>query len=263
MCYDHGNNLIEKLNDSNELGNNQWFIGQQLNQRINDPENLEDKNLDEINDENSYKKFLEFEQQQQQAQFSKLINKQAKSLELNDDYIKQGEEEENTDNEELNAINQCQIDSNYSCNQINQINQHLTNGLGEVYTIPEETEDEELTSPDSVIIRTNLDMNFNLNNVQTQVLQNNQIISQAQTVENLIKINDSDVEKSDAISSVNRKLPQTNKKLNSNLSTTTKNDQWKSHLSSTTINSTMNENLIGPAEQPQFSSRGKNYLKLK
>lgn len=151
--------------------------------RLEQAGNLEllDVNRNTISDENSYKQFLEFEQQQQQEQLSKMLLNQvatAPSLDLDDDdYLRQGEpleEDGSTDNEELNAIDQCQLDSNYAGNQMNQINQqptggnmlhNMTNGLGEMYTsevytvidtILEETEDD-LTSPESVTAKKNLD----------------------------------------------------------------------------------------------------------
>lgn len=168
----------------------------QLNQMNNFDKN---QNLDEISDENSYKKFLELEQEQQKAQLNKLLSKQQTGS-LDENYIRKGEQEEDsTDNEELNTINQCQLDSNYTSNQINQINLqtsntlHLTNGLGEVYTIPEETEDEELTSPDSVKIKKNLETNnfykiipneVELNDVMTlsQIVQNDNKLMQSQNL---------------------------------------------------------------------------------
>ena len=186
-------------------------------------------------DENSYKQFLEFEQQQQHQQFSKMLaNQVATAPSLDEDYVRAGEleEEGSTDNEELSAINQCQIEANYSGSQMSQMNQHMGNGLGEVYTmidtIPEETEDD-LTSPDSVTAKKNLDtcskftatgrpadqilcqasgqareqliqqpivtQSIGVYQTSGRIQDSIQPISQAQTVENLIKPNDSEAAK--------------------------------------------------------------------
>lgn len=256
-------NEIGELDEFGEPNDDSWQMNQQMSQQqqmnqqqnqLNQMNSMDVMNGRAIGDENSYKQFLEFEQQEQLSKM--MLADQAPAYSLDEDYLRQGEqleEDGSTDNEEVAAINQCQLDSNYSTNQINQINQqqqqqgnllHLANGMGEVYTvidtIPEETEDD-LTSPDSVTAKKNLDggplkygapaavslagvadsgqhlsqaagQTTGQANGQTHLVQQPMSgqasgqasgqpssqanpISQAQTVENLIKTNDSEAAK--------------------------------------------------------------------
>lgn len=256
MDYDQYDSLALNQSDPNVNEFNPWLnIDDQLvDDKLRKIENLDNEN----EDENSYKKFLEFEHQQQQAQLSKLL-KEKQPQNIDESYIGKGEIEDNLGNEESNVINQCQqdnleilennnldmldknLDSNY--NQIKLANNmlHCTNGIGEVYTIPEETEDELTSSPDSLVIKQNLKnldestlMNSvtkinqpletnlrlasieNSNNLQSNLHQPESIqITQTknQTVENLINTNDqlkfNPNDNLNQMQSTHRKLPQT------------------------------------------------------
>ena len=212
MGYDQYSSAVDEFSN-----NEQWLEQEKLNQfdsnrmdsdRIGNDLNNDLENDDKVNDENSYKLFLMSEQQNQQQQLSKLLfnnNKQTSSLELDEDYLKQGEqeEEESTDNEELNAINQCQLDSNYTSNQINQTGNllHSTNGLGEVYTIPEETEDEDPSSPDSLKI--------NIHNLDSLAIVQSNSLQQPRQQQTAILGRDSLESTNQATSQVNNQAKQT------------------------------------------------------